>query len=171
MSVARAGAWFLGGRLSIATNVYFRSPNGDYNKFLQQAKGVATDLGVDIPPLPPKPTVSTDGLVRYLGYFNQGDGAKIKAQLARAWGPEHATLYQIAARLFQLSLLYDLDPKLGDKVARAITADSESVGLPEALWRPAIDAVTKRASADEVKKKAIQTYFDVQQFLIKGAGG
>jgi hypothetical protein len=167
---AKVGAWILGGKLSLAAQSYFRH-TGNPDQFFNDAHGMGEDLGIDVKAFPERPTDSSQGLIVLLDYFGKGDGARIRTDIQRKYGAYHATLYHVASSLFLMPLFNDLDPALGDKLARSITSDCRTIRLPDRLWKGATDAVASRAKFEDVRSAAVQTYQDVLQYLIKVARG
>jgi hypothetical protein len=162
----RTASWLVGGNLSLAAMSYFRSI-GSHESILNRAKTYASYIDVDIKPLPPRPANPTDGIPAMLDYFNKGDGASIGAFIERKHGQDAAALYLTAVRNMQLPLFYDLDPALGEKIAASILANMTKLKVPEELWKPLITAVTKHASASDVRTAAGKLDDDMTKFLLK----
>jgi hypothetical protein len=169
-NVAKVGTWMVGNQLGLAALVYFRN-TGDWEKFFGEAQFRAKEIGVEVKPFPPRPEKSTDGLIKLLEYFNQGDGARVGSDIRRKWGAYHSTLYDVSSRMFHLPLIYDLDPVLGDKMAQTMRTNCTKISLPDRLWKPVTDAVAKRAKFEDVRAAVGKMDKDMMEFLIKGASG
>lgn len=169
-NLAKLGSWIVGQQLGVAAMVYFRN-TGPHEKFFAEARATAKELGIDVKDFAPRPAKSTDGLVMALEYFSKGDGARISTDIESKYGPYHATLYDVAARMYQMALVYDLDPELGDKAAARIRSDCTKLKLPSELWKPAVDAVAGRAKFEDVKAAVGKMDQNVEDYLKKVARG
>ena len=161
-AVAKIGVWLLGGKLTLSALIYFR--NGDASA-LRDAQEIERKLGIPVREFPPLPKSGPPGLPAALDYFGKGGGTTIASDIRRKYGNDHATLYEIATRLFLMWNLYQLDPKLTDTLAQAINAKCISIALPDRLWRPALNLVSQRAKYDDVKSAVIKMDDDMQTYL------
>jgi hypothetical protein len=168
--ITKVGTWMVGTQLGLAAIVYFRN-NGSHEKFFDEAKSRAKEIGIAVKDFPPRPAKSSDGLIAMLEYFNKGDGALIGSELRRKYGAYHSTLYDVAAHLFQMPLFYDLDPQLGDKLSQSMRTNCTKIRLPDRLWKPVADAIAQRKSFEEVRSSAVQMDKDVTDYLVKAARG
>lgn len=150
---ASAGAWALGAKLGLATIIYFRGTPTSEN-LLSDAQRIGRLLGIDVKPFPVRSTDTSGWLLEALSFFNEGDGRVVAVELNRKFGDRAAILYSISSRIFILTLVYDLDPELGAKVALDIKESCERVALPQHLWSPLTDKVTQRASFEEIRSAA-----------------
>lgn len=166
--VAKLGAWMMGGQLGLAALGYFRN-TGAYEQFFDEARSRGKELGIEVKDFPPRPAKSTDGLIAMLQYFNQGDGARIGSNLLRKYGAYQSALYDVSSHLFQMPLLYDLDPTLGDKLVERMRTNVINIGLPDRLWKPVADAIAERKSFDDVRSAVIQMDKDVLAYLTAAA--
>jgi hypothetical protein len=168
--ITKLGTWLVGTQLDLAAIVYFRN-NGAHEKFFDEARSRAKEIGIAVKDFPPRPAKSSEGLVAMLEYFNQGDGAGIGAALRQKYGAYHSTLYDVAAHLFQIPLFYDLDPQLGDKLSLSMRTNSTKIRLPDRLWKPVADTIAQRKTFEEVRSSVAQMDKDVTEYLVKVARG
>jgi hypothetical protein len=168
--ITKLGTWLVGTQLDLAAIVYFRN-SGAHEKFFDEARSRAKEIGIAVKDFPPRPAKSSDGLVAMLEYFNQGDGAGIGSALRQKYGAYHSTLYDVAAHLFQIPLFYDLDPQLGDKLSLSMRNNSTKIRLPDRLWKPVADAIAQRKTFEEVRSSVAQMDKDVTEYLVKVARG
>src|SRR5882757_1805720 len=168
--VTKLGTWMVGTQLGLAAIVYFRN-NGAHDKFFDEARSRAKEIGIAVKDFPPRPAKSSEGLIAMLEYFNQGDGAGVGSALRQKYGAYHATLYDVAAHLFQMPLFYDLDPQLGDKLSQSMRTNSTKIRLPDRLWKPVADAIAQRKTFEEVRSSVAQMDKDVTDYLLKVARG
>ena len=169
-NIAKVGAWMVGGQLGLAALIYFRN-TGAHQQFFDEAKFRAKEIGIEVKDFPPRPVKSTEGILAMLEYFNQGDGARIAAELQQKYGVYHATLYDVSSHLYHIPLLYDLDPTMGDKLVARMRTNLTRIKVPDKLWQPVADVVAKRKSFDDVKTAVVQMDKDVLGYLIRVARG
>ena len=169
-NIAKVGAWMMGGQLGLAALIYFRN-TGSHQQFFEEAKFRGKELGIEVRDFPPRPGKSTEGILAMLEYFNQGDGARIASDLQQKYGAYHATLYDVSSHLYQIPLIYDLDPAMGDKLVTRMRSNLTRIKVPDKLWQPVDDVVAKRKSFDEVKTAVLQMDKDVLAYLVRVARG
>jgi len=168
--VSKLGTWLVGTQLGVAAISYFRN-TGPHEKFFDEARSRAKEIGITVKDFPPRPAKSSEGLIALLEYFNKGDGAGIGADLRRKYGAYHSSLYDVAAHLFQMPIFYDLDPQLGDKLSQSMRNNATQIRLPERLWKPVADAIAQRKSFEVVRSATGQMDKDMTEYLIKVARG
>ncbi len=169
-NLAKVGAWLVGSKLGLSALVYFRR-SGAWESGFDDAKGTAREIGIEIKPFPSQPPDAQSGLIKLLDFVGKGDGARVATDIRQKHGAYHAALFEVAVRMFHMPLLYDLDPMLADRIAEFIRTKFVAIGLPGPLWKPAVDAVAKRAGFQDVRAAVIQMNGDVRTQLINMARG
>jgi hypothetical protein len=162
-AIAKLGAWVLGNKLSLSAIIYFRS--GERGE-LADAQDIAEKLGLRMPEFPPEGHKEGEpSLPKVLEYFGKGDGANVATQLRSAYSDEHGTLYELSVRLIMMWDFYRFDPTFADPIAKNFRAKAALIALPERLWRPTLDLVTKRAKYEQLKAAVIKTDEDTVAYL------
>jgi hypothetical protein len=170
-NTTKGAAWILGDRLSLAALLYNQNAAPDQmNRYLDNAKGVASDLGLSVPPFPAKAADSSEATADLVHYLIAGDGAQIGAALAKKYDSSHGELFEVAVKSNLLILLYGPGDSLGLSIAQVVRDRMQSVGVPERLWSDVVDAVEQHRSADDVKDAVFKMHKDVTDFFIPGAG-
>jgi hypothetical protein len=150
--LSKARAWAMAEQLSRAAVQYaLGAEPSAVSGMLSDAQSIARDLGVTIARLPER---SADAGAQ-MDYLVAGDGWAPAAELARRFGAAHAALYEIALKA-NLLLLPSADQ---DGLARAIAERSQEVGLPTAIWQPAV-ALARANRHGEVLGRAVARMHD-----------
>lgn len=165
---AKAAAWRLGDRLSLAALLYAQGGQDDQvERFLSSIKTLAEALEIAIAPFPPRAATAAETYANAIHYLIKGDGAEIGRALSRKFGNDAGLLYEVAIKSNLLLLLYEPGDDQG--IGGVIKSRMSEIGLPETLWMGVVNAIDKKASQGELKDAIFKMHDEVASYL--GAKG
>lgn len=167
----RRTAWLLGSNLSLAALANDRAAAVEkVAHWLADSRSQAESLGTSVAELPERtadggsPTASRQ-VLNYL--FLQGQ--RIGRDLAKAHGPDHAALFEVAVKSNILLTLYQPGAPAADALSAAIAQAAPRAQLPADLWQPLLDALTAKAPPADVRQAVQRFHADVDQYLAGAA--
>jgi hypothetical protein len=156
--LSKARAWAMAEQLSRAAVQYASGAEPSaVSGMLSDAQAIARDLGMTIARLPER---SADAGAQ-MDYLVAGDGWAPAAELARRFGGAHAALYEIALKA-NLLLLSSADQS---RLARAIADRSQEVGLPTAIWQPAVALAIANQRGEALKRAVARMHDEAIRYL------
>jgi hypothetical protein len=163
-AVAKAAAWRIGDHLSLAGLLYAQGGEEANVKELISSVAPLTDaMKITIKPFPPRAATPVETYAEVIEYLIKGDGAEIGRQIAKDFGGEAATLFEIAVKSNLLILLYEPGDDQG--IADVIQSRCTEIGLPNNLWFDAVNVVRGGASKEDVKNAIFKMHDDVAAYL------
>jgi hypothetical protein len=160
-------AWLLGSKWSLSALARDRgAPREEVEKWFDQSRILARELGVTLPNLP-EPAPSDDGspadvaAIDYL--FEQGQ--QVGRELARRYGPDHAALLEMAVKSNILLVLYEPGASATDAISSAITGAASRAGIPAELFEPLLTALADEAPRADVSQAVFRLHDAVDRFL------
>ena len=167
-ATSRAVGWLIGDNLSLGSLVYAQGADPkDVATYLDKAKGLGANVGIVLPDLPVKGADETATLTDVIHYLIAGDGWKLGDTVTQNLGKPAAILFEVAIKSNLLLVLYEPGDDHG--IGNIITARLDGL-LPRELWGPAVDAITAKASADDVSTAVVTMHTDISNFLLKAMG-
>jgi hypothetical protein len=164
-NVSRAGSWVLGDKLSLAAIGYGRGMKQDVvDRFLDQAKSIAGDLGVTVNPLPPKANASAETLATVIHYLIKGEGWSTGKQIVDKYDRTHGVLFEVAVKSNLLLLLYE--PGNDSGLGALIKSRCEEIKLPPHLWMDLVTKMGNKVAADAVREAVFKMQKDVPRHLL-----
>jgi hypothetical protein len=164
-NVSRAASWALGSKLSFAALGHGRgAPQETVDRLLNDAKSIATSLGVTVRPFPPKGKDSADTMATLIHYLIKGDGWNTGEELLKKFDRTHGTLFEIAVKSNLLLLLYA--PGNDSGIGSIIKSRSEQIKLAPELWSNVVTLIANKAPANVVREAVFKMHKDVQAHLL-----
>jgi hypothetical protein len=158
--------WDLGGELALAA---VGSASGADQKAVanvfREAARKAEALGVSLRPLPAVTGDSADDGAAAVNYVLNDAWQPIGRQLSATYDDSHLALLEIALKSNLLLLLYSPNDGTGKTIASVIERRAPDAGLPEATWRPVVEAVNAGAAFDIVKARVGEMHTSVAKYL------
>lgn len=149
-------AWELGTSMAVAIADKLLGSDADQPRFRQSwtaAEERASRLGVELERLPVRAGSLTENLTAMIRYHNKARQT-IATRLLDRHGMQACRLYGLGASVGLLSRTYRMNiVKLDHQLATVILDDGEHSGLPEDIWRPVGDLLSKGAPRDDVRAK------------------
>jgi hypothetical protein len=163
--------WILGSRLSLAALAHDRGMAANsVPTWLDEAHSACKVLGTSVPELPePAAAGDTAPASRQVIDYLLAQGQRIGRDLSQRYGPEQASLFEVALKSNILLLLYSPGSNAANSISAAISRAAPKAGLPAELWQPVVDRVNKQSSVDDVRTAVRQMHNDVDQYLAKAA--
>lgn len=162
----RARVWELGGKLSFAAlGKANGAPREAVEHVFASAQQLASQLGVDVPPLPDLPLNRSDANAVVLNYLLNDAGSPIAATLGRTYGADHAALFEVSVKSSLLLLLYSPGEQIGQQIAEVIRKRAPDAKLPEQLWHDVTARIDAQATYDQVKDAVATMQSDVRRYL------
>jgi hypothetical protein len=159
-------AWLLGSKWSLAALARDHgAPSDEVEKWFDQSRSLARALGVSLPTLP-APAESDSGQTAEdtsLNYLFDA-GQQVGRELARRYGPDHAALVELAVKSNILLAIYQPGMSTTEAVS-AIARAGGQAGLPDQLYQPLLDALTKGAPPTDVSQAVFRLHDAVDQYL------
>lgn len=163
-ATTRAAAWLLGDNLSLAA-LLNAGGSADASKTLfGKATDIAGGLRITLAPLPARGADKAASLAAVSAYVINGGGAAVGAALAKAYGGDHRTLYELSSRTNLLVVLYV--PGDDTDAAGVVERNAKDLSLPANLWMPLVSAVRDKQSAVRIKDLVLKLHKDVADFLV-----
>lgn len=163
-AVAKAAAWRIGDHLSLAGLLYAQGGEEDNVKELIGSITPLTDtMKITVKPFPPRAATPIETYADIIQYLIKGDGAEIGRQIAKDFGAEAGTLFEIAVKSNLLILLYE--PGNDQGIADVLQLRCTEAGLPNNLWFGLVSTVRGNASKEEVKNAVFKMHDDVAAYL------
>jgi hypothetical protein len=152
---AKAAAWRLGDRLSLAALLYAQGgQDANVEQFMASIKPLAETMGIAIAPFPPRAATHLDTYGETIVYLVEGGGAEIGRALAEKFGKDPGALYDAAIKSNLLLLLYEQGDDHG--IGAVIKARMSEAGVPEQLWIGVVDAIDRKAPQSELKDAVVK---------------
>ena len=162
--VAKAAAWRIGDHMSLAGLLYAQGGEGENVKELIESVRPLTDaMQIKIKPFPPRAATPVETYAEIIQFLIKGDGADIGRQIAKDFGKEAGTLYEIAVKSNLLILLYE--PGNDQGIADVLQSRCTEIGLPNTLWFDLVSQVRGNASKEEVKDAVFKMHDEVAAYL------
>jgi hypothetical protein len=167
----RHAVWILGSRLSLAALAHDRGMAANsIPTWLDEAHSACKVLGTSVPELPEPAAPSDTALAsRQVIDYLLVQGQRIGRDLSQRYGPEQASLFEVALKSNILLLLYSPGSNAATSISAAISRAAPKAGLPAELWQPVVDRVNKQSSLDDVRASVRQMHNDVDQYLANAA--
>ncbi|MGI8788320.1 MAG: hypothetical protein ACR2HG_11225 [Pyrinomonadaceae bacterium] len=166
MPSSKAIAWNLADKLSMAAILYDLK-GAESSDSLSKAKILAREVGATVPSFPVKSGDKSKDTAAILAYLLNDVNKNIGSQVKAKYGQSEAALFEMSLKSNILLLLYAPGDSMGKTVAKVITANAKTAGLPENLWMPTVQKIESGASFDEVKNAILKMQTDVSQHLGK----
>lgn len=168
-----AQAWNLGNKLSLAAIGHAeQAPPGAIDRVLQEAQGIARELGAPLEPLPTRTGNRSRDAAAALGYLLKTTGPAITRALEEQHGRQPSLLFQISLKTNLLLLVYE--PSSNNREASAIiefvSEKGAEANLPGDLMRVLASDVRSGASYDQVKQSVQQFQQHVAAHLAGSSG-
>jgi hypothetical protein len=167
----RRAVWTLGSRLSLAALAHDRHMAANsIPTWLDEAHSACKVLGTTVPELP-EPAAAGDtslGSRQVIDYL-LAQGQRIGGELAKRYGPEQAALFEVALKSNILLLLYSPGSDATNSIAAAISRAAPQAELPDVLWWPLIERISRKDSLEEIRTSVRQMHRDVDKYLAKDA--
>ncbi len=161
---AKAAAWRLGDRLSLAALLYAKGgQDRSVDQFLSSIKPLAQAMDIAIAPFPPRAATVIDTYTNAIHYLIEGGGAETGRALSRKFGKEAGLLYEVAVKSNLLLLLYEPGDDQG--IGGVIKSRMSEAGLPESLWMGVVNAIDNKASEAELKDAVLKMHEEVASYL------
>jgi len=144
-------AWQAASKWSLATAVYAKGFDAArYESMLDEAKAAATEIGVELPPLPaPIEGITLEAaVVEALGGEH---AATLVERLGSRFTPAEAALAELAIRSRLLLLTYSPRNTAAAAQAAALRQSAEASGLPAEVWEPLANLLDQRAAFVDVR--------------------
>lgn len=167
----RRAAWTLGSRLSLAALAHDRHMAANsIPTWLDEAHSACKVLGLTVPELPePAAAGDTSLASRQLVDYLLTQGQRIGRDLAKRYGPEQAALFEVALKSNLLLFLYSPGSDATNSISAAITRAAPQAELPDVLWWPLIERISRKDSLEEIRSSARQMHRDVDKYLANAA--
>lgn len=163
-ATTRAAAWLLGDNLSLAALMAVSGGADPSRTLFGKATDIAGGLGIALAPLPARQADKAAALAAASAYVIQGGGAAVGAELAKGFGEDHRTLYELSARTNLMVVLYA--PTDGSDAAETIERRSKEVSLPAQLWTPLVSAIRDKQTEAQIKDLVFKMHKGVADFLV-----
>jgi hypothetical protein len=164
----RLYAWRLGVTLGVAAWGHYRGTHEKgVESLMDDCRALAKGLGVEIPPFPAKKDSDVDNEVLALHYIANTGTYPIGQALAKRYGNDMASLFELTVKSRLAALLYqakqgdETNADLGEAVARA----GKASGLPETLWQPLVRKIKGVAAEEEVRREVTRLDEEVTRHL------
>lgn len=165
---AKAAAWRLGDRLSLAALLYAQGgQDATVEQFMASIKPLAETIGIAIAPFPPRAATPVDTYGEAIVYLVEGGGAAIGRALSEKFGNGAGALYDAAIKSNLLLLLYEPGDDHG--IGAVITARMSEAGIPQQLWVGAVEAIDRKAPQSELKDAVVKMQDAVAAYLAERA--
>lgn len=162
--VAKAAAWRIGDHLSLAGLLYAQGgEEANVDELISSIKPLTEAMQIAIKPFPPRAASAIETYAEVIQYLIKGDGAEIGRQIAKGFGKEAGTLFEISVKSNLLILLYEPGDDQG--IADMLQSRCTEVGLPNNLWFELINTVRSKASKEDVKNAVFKMHDDVAAYL------
>jgi hypothetical protein len=167
----RHAVWMLGSRLSLAALAHDRHMAANsIPTWLDEAHSACKVLGTTVPELPEPAAVGDTSLAsRQVIDYLLAQGQRIGRELAKRHGPEQAALFEVALKSNILLLLYSPGSDATNSISAAISRAAPQAKLPDVLWSPLVDRMSKKASLGDVRAAVHQMHSDVAGYLANAA--
>jgi len=167
----RRAAWHLGSRLSLAVLANDRRLAAkNVPIWYEDAQAAAKLLGTSVSELPEPASADDQSLISQQAFDYLVPKAKpIGRELAQRYGDEEAALFEIAVKSNILLLMYTPDAQAGSLVSAAIAQASPKAKLPDALWKPLVEALNSQAPQADVRAAVRKMHVDVDRYLSERA--
>jgi hypothetical protein len=161
---AKAAAWRLGDRLSLAALLYAQGGQDEsVGQFMASIKPLAETMGIAIAPFPARAATPVDTYGETIVYLIEGGGAEIGRTLTQKSGKDAGALYDAAIKSNLLLLLYEPGDDHG--IGAVIKARMSEAGVPQHLWKGVVDAIDKKVSQSELKDAVVKMHDAVASYL------
>jgi hypothetical protein len=152
---AKATAWRLGDRLSLAALLYAQGgQDAKVEQFMASIKPLAETMGIAIAPFPSRAATHLDLYGETILYLVNGAGAEMARALSEKFGKDAGALYDAAIKSNLLLLLYEPGDDHG--IGAVIKARMSEAGVPEQLWIGVVDAIDRKAPQSELKDTVVK---------------
>jgi hypothetical protein len=167
----RRAAWTLGSRLSLAALAHDRHMAANsVPTWLDEAHSACKVLGLTVPELPEPAAVGDRSLAsRQVIDYLLAQGQRIGRELAKRYGPEQAALFEVALKSNLLLFLYSPGSDATNSISAAISRAAPQAELPDVLWWPLIERISRKDSLEEIRTSARQMHRDVEKYLANAA--
>jgi hypothetical protein len=167
----RRAVWTLGSRLSLAALAHDRHMAANsIPTWLDEAHSACKVLGTTVPELPEPAAVGDASLAsRQVIDYLLAQGQRIGRELAKRYGPEQAALFEVALKSNILLLLYSPGSDAANSISAAISRGAPQAKLPDVLWWPLIERISRNDSLEEIRSSVRQMHRDVDKYLAKDA--
>jgi hypothetical protein len=164
--VRRFLAWGLASQLSLAALGYGRGADqAIVNQMIDQVRPAAAELGLEIPPLPPKEGNSVRDTAAVLHYLLSAVGDGMGGKLSRNFPSDYSLLFEVALKSNILILMYMPNDDTSLAIAGVIRDRAPRAGIPYNMWRPVVNAVESGAPQSEVTAAVRAMHKDVSAYL------
>jgi hypothetical protein len=167
----RRAAWTLGSRLSLAALAHDRHMAANsVPTWLDEAHSACKVLGLTVSELPEPAAMGDTSLAsRQVIDYLLAQGQRIGRELAKRYGPEHAALFEVALKSNLLLFLYSPGSDATNSISAAISRAAPQAQLPDVLWWPLIERISRKDSLEEIRSSARQMHRDVDKYLANAA--
>jgi hypothetical protein len=164
-------AWHLGSRLSLAALANDRRLAAqNVPIWFEDAKAAAKLLGTSVTDLPEPAAADDKSAISQQAYdYLVPKGKRIGIEIAKQHGAEDAALFEIALKSNLLMLMYAPGASAGNSIAAAIAQSAPKAKLPDELWKPLVEALSKQAPQADVRAAVRKMHVDVDRYLAEGA--
>lgn len=164
-----AMAWALGTNLGITAVLHQGGATAEkVNDRMQTVATIAEALDTTAPELPERTTQEDARFsAEVLHYMLRGVEPLAKS-LKTQHGDRHASLFELAIKSSALAIIYSPGDETGLNVAQVIEDRAKRCQLPNELWKPLVDAIRGKASAQDVNRQMFRMHSSVQKHLMEG---
>src|SRR4051812_11435191 len=163
----RRAVWTLGSRLSLAALAHDRHMAANsIPTWLDEAHSACKVLGTTVPELPEPAAVGDKSVAsqQVIDYL-LAQGQRIGRELAKRYGPEQAALFEVALKSNILLLLYSPGSGETNSISAAISRGAPQAKLPDVLWWPLIERISRKDSVEEIRSSVRQMHRDTEKYL------
>jgi hypothetical protein len=163
----RRAAWLLGSRLGLAALAHDRNvAPAETVVWFDEARTMAEQLNTKVNDLPDLPTTAGDEPAsrEVLGYL-LNEGKRIGGELATNYGPDHASVFEVALKSNLLLVLNQPESSAVGHIAAAIERAAPQAKLPEELWRPLLDTLAKQSPPVAVRAAVREMHANIDRYL------
>ena len=164
-------AWDLGGNLGLAAVENIENGNqAEVDAILYSSEWLATELGIDVPPLPAKTDDKSENRKRVFNYLDS-IREPIHTDLENKYGATHAALFDTALNLNKFMLFSAgtdrefLEPYLNPTI-RMIEISAAAADLPDGLFAEVIKLAESNADFALINEAVIDAHGVVFEHLV-----